>query len=176
MKIEQKKFIEQMHYIGRIKFWKINKDYNFSEQVLIGIIYDSGRPSDIDGSSKIDKYNIELKDLVGVGVSELSKRAHMPKSAVSRGLAMLEDKGFIERAIDSNDRRNTVVTFTEDGLKAAKQIILSTTEYLDDVFGKFGEDKLFRLTELLSELTEVASKELNKRIEEQNVGKNKGEK
>lgn len=173
MKIEQKKFIEQMHYLGRMKFWKINKDYNFSEQVLIGIMYDSGRPVDVDGSGEINKYNIELNDLSAVRVSELSKRAHMPKPAVSRGLAMLEDKGFIERAIDPNDRRNTIVNFTEEGLKAAKEIIISTTEYLDDVFDKFGEDKLFKLTELLSELTEVASAELNKIIENQKKGKGK---
>ena len=50
-----------------------------------------------------------------ISVSELIKRACVKPSAISRTLRGLEQKGYVERVVNPEDRRNTYVVMTEEG-------------------------------------------------------------
>lgn len=59
------------------------------------------------------------KDKGGAYVSEIAEALGIPASGVSRILRRLEDElCYITRTADSNDRRNTLVSFTKKGKKS----------------------------------------------------------
>ena len=50
-----------------------------------------------------------------ITISELAARAKMLPPAISRTLKGLEERGYVERNVNKNDRRNTYVELTETG-------------------------------------------------------------
>ena len=52
-----------------------------------------------------------------ITISELAKKTNVLPSAISRTIRGLEDKGYVERTINKNDRRNTYVEMTDRGIE-----------------------------------------------------------
>lgn len=87
----------------------------------------------------------------GVSVSAIAKHAHKPMSAISRNLGKLEDDGLIERRPDPDDRRNTLVTLTEQGREAHERTWEKFNEYLSLVIEEYGEDRICQLIDDLDD-------------------------
>ena len=60
-----------------------------------------------------------------ITISELAKKTNVLPSAISRTIRGLEDKGYVERTINKNDRRNTYVEMTDRGNKS---ILMNPTD------------------------------------------------
>src|SRR5262245_20629599 len=58
---------------------------------------------------------ISSLDLAGTRITTLAERIGISKQAVGHLVLDLEQKGYIERAVDPADRRATIVTFTDAG-------------------------------------------------------------
>jgi len=71
--------------------------------------------------------------------SELSTELNSSAARVSAMLGSLEKKGLIKRDIDKSNRRNILVTITDDGHKIAKTEITEIEQALAHVFIKMGE-------------------------------------
>ena len=56
-----------------------------------------------------------------ITISELATKAHVLPPAMSRTLRGLENKGYVERNVNKQDRRNTYVELTEQGKKITLQ-------------------------------------------------------
>lgn len=56
-----------------------------------------------------------------VTISELAYKSKVHSSAISRTLHGLEEKGYVERSIDKNDRRNICVELTEEGKRVTTE-------------------------------------------------------
>lgn len=164
MKEYQSKLLLQMHSFRKVKFWKLVPELSPSEHMLINslCICESGRQNSGKCGSFSEIADLKISDMKGVKVSELARSIHIPMSGVSRMLASLEERGIIERRVDLNDRRNTLVFFTENGFNKAKEYRDVFDKYLDAVFEKFGKDKATQLMMLLEELSDVAKEELDK--------------
>lgn len=99
----------------------------------------------------------------GVKVSWLVKKSHVPAPAVSRTLRTLEQKGFIERTVDKEDRRNTFVSLTEVGFSINREIDNIMEGFADAVFGNMGEETMQKMNGYLKQFLETSRCEIEKR-------------
>ena len=101
-----------------------------------------------------------------VTISGLAAQAHVLPPAMSRTLRGLENKGYVERNVNKNDRRNTYVELTETG----KEITLRTRETMcafgRAVMEQVDEEEIKRLTAYLNHIYVIAEKEIETRKSE----------
>ena len=98
-----------------------------------------------------------------VTISELACRRKVHSSAISRTLHGLEERGYVERSIDKNDRRNVCVELTEEGERItieARQII---RDYGKAVVERLESGELERLITYMNKIYAVAEKEIDTR-------------
>ena len=95
-------------------------------------------------------------------VSSIAKNLHVSSPAISRTLTSLENKGYVVRCIDINNRRNTGVMLTEEG----HDVLAKEYEKVNDVFGEvidsMGEEKIDLLISLTKEMMDSFSNALTR--------------
>ena len=95
-------------------------------------------------------------------VSSIAKNLHVSSPAISRTLTSLENKGYVVRCIDINNRRNTGVMLTEEG----HDVLAKEYEKVNDVFGEvidsMGEEKIDMLISLTKEMMDSFSNALTR--------------
>jgi DNA-binding MarR family transcriptional regulator len=72
----------------------------------------------------------------------LLKEAQVTSGAITNRVGRLEERGWVRRDVDPSDRRQVLVTLTEDGLRRADQLIAMKTETEQRLFG--GLDRAVR--------------------------------
>ena len=93
-----------------------------------------------------------------ITISELASRAKMLPSAISRTLKGLEERGYVERNINKNDRRNTYVELTAEG--EARQIM---ADFGKSVMSQVDEADMKHLISYLDNIYHIAEKEIEAR-------------
>ncbi|NLI52903.1 MAG: winged helix DNA-binding protein [Clostridiales bacterium] len=73
------------------------------------------------------------------------------KSAVSQIIDSLVEKGYVNRAPDTRDRRRMCVTITPSGRDILKRISQNANEFADKVAANMGEEKIQLMFDLLNE-------------------------
>ncbi|HWS41646.1 MAG TPA: MarR family transcriptional regulator [Pseudoflavonifractor sp.] len=104
----------------------------------------------------------EMPERGGIYVWELARRTHVHPPAVSRTLRDLEARGYIERSVDREDRRNVKVQPTEEGLAAWERAEESSREFLQRVLERVGETDMERLVTLCARLCDIVEEEQSK--------------
>lgn len=104
-----------------------------------------------------------------IKISEIVKFLKIPNAAVSRVLKSIESDGMIIRTVDVVDRRNTYVELTEKGRNLIDNAMKFIDEFYSRVILKFGEEKLSKLQEMLTECRETAKTELTDMLENRKV-------
>lgn len=89
-------------------------------------------------------------------VKELIERVNLSGSRLSRILESLEEKGFLTRSIDPDDRRGIVVTLTKKGSTMSKNLeeryVQIHEEILEGIPNELHEPLIQGLNKLLSSL------------------------
>lgn len=93
---------------------------------------------------------------IPVNISEIQCNLHITKPAVSQMLNALEQKGYVLREIDQSDRRKISVSLTAQGMVMLLETRKHTSEVLDQLITRFGEDNTRDLIRLLSQLADVS--------------------
>ena len=75
-------------------------------------------------------------------ISELAEKIHVSPPAISRSIKGLEEKGWINRIIDSNDRRTTFVVLTELGEAKYLMVKKQLKDFLNEVLENYDESEL----------------------------------
>lgn len=96
-------------------------------------------------------------------ISELAAKARVLPSAVSRTLKGLEDRGYVERYINKQDRRNTYVELTKEGDRAILEARNTMEEFGRDVMRRLKEDDIRQLISYLNNIYRVSEKEIEAR-------------
>ena len=143
-------FFRAMHQFRKLNVASILPDISQSEFAAMNEIMDKGE----DGK---------------ITISELACKSKVHSSAISRTLHCLEEKGYIERSIDKNDRRNICVELTEEGKRVtteARQIMCdkAVVEHLEN-------RELERLIAYMNKIYSVAEKEIEARKWKDRKGK-----
>ena len=98
-----------------------------------------------------------------ITISELAAKAHVLPPAMSRTLRGLENKGYVERNVNKQDRRNTYVELTEQGKAVTLQTRTSMCEFGRAVMDQLDEEEMKRLISYLNHIYVIAEKEIKAR-------------
>ena len=91
---------------------------------------------------------IEEEKTDAILVSHLLKKNNTSPQAMSKMLKTLETKGYVERHTSPANRRNTLVTITEQGQMLLKATEENATNFVAELTEKIGVDKMKAYIEL----------------------------
>lgn len=94
--------------------------------------------------------------------SDLGKRLRISKPSVTQTLQALENKGFVERLKNPEDKRSTYIVLTEKGQQAIKDGAHRFQSNFDDMKNYLGEENMQILIELLNKLTKYLHEKAGK--------------
>ena len=98
-----------------------------------------------------------------ITISELAARAKMLPPAISRTLKGLEERGYVERNVNKNDRRNTYVELTETGRQLTEEARQTMSDFGKSVMSQVEEADMKRLISYLDNIYHIAEKEIEAR-------------
>ncbi|MDL2319429.1 MarR family transcriptional regulator [Eubacteriales bacterium OttesenSCG-928-A19] len=104
----------------------------------------------------------------GLYGGELAARMHVTPPAVSRMLRHLEEKGFIERTVDTQDRRNTYIRLTRVGEAVRERKKEEMAAFMEGVIAEMGEDNMRQLLALWNRLIDHMESEAQAYMNNQN--------
>ena len=133
-----------MNQFHKLKFSDMMQNMSKADFIVMNVIMNKG---------KDDKMTI----------SELAAIARMLPSAISRTLKGLEEKGYVERTINTQDRRNTYVELTEEGKKQTCEVRQVMRDFGKTVMAKLDEQEMNQLILYLNNIYSIAEKELEAR-------------
>ena len=145
-------FFRAMHQFRKLNVASILPDISQSEFAAMNEIMDKGE----DGK---------------ITISELACKSKVHSSAISRTLHCLEEKGYIERSIDKNDRRNICVELTEEGKRVTTEARQIMCDYVKAVVEHPENRELERLIAYMNKIYSVAEKEIEARKWKDRKGK-----
>jgi DNA-binding MarR family transcriptional regulator len=93
----------------------------------------------------------------------LSERLKLAKPSISQALNAMEEKGWIHRSIDPDNRRQTNIDVTEEGQRkmaqAYRMVVASVTRVLDHM----GRENAERFVELMEQFLDGAKVEFQRK-------------
>ncbi len=98
-----------------------------------------------------------------VKVSDIARYLELSAPAVSRTMKSLEEKEYIERQTDKQDRRNTFVKLTIKGEEQQKAWMKSFEEFSEAIFARLGDEKSNKLLEDLEAFVKASKEEMKAR-------------
>jgi len=90
--------------------------------------------------------------------SEIGEAMQSSNARISAALGSLEKKGQIHREIDTTNRRNILVTITEDGRERIRSSMNQMRERLIKIFTEMGEQDALEYVRLSKRFAEIAAK------------------
>ena len=94
--------------------------------------------------------------------NEIRDKLSLPKQTVSLVLSELEKKGYILRELNSRDRRNKIVRFTEKGSQYASSILEKLKSAEVEAFGNMSQEQKRTMIESFCLLSDLLHKSLSK--------------
>ena len=94
----------------------------------------------------------------GMCMSEIHHNLYISKPAVSQILNSLERKGYINRYIDTNDRRKIMVIPTPIAREALAASEAALNQKISRIVNEFGEENMLILINQLTSLYEIIGK------------------
>lgn len=93
-------------------------------------------------------------------LKDLAESMHLTIRQTSKMVGNLKDRGLLVWSHDGDGSEGTYVTITESGEALLGEHEASLREYYKKVIGKFGEDNLIQLLQLMKQLDTVMGGEL----------------
>lgn len=100
-------------------------------------------------------YQKEQPEENGIGAAQLAAGVYSSPPAVSRVLNALEEKGYIVRETDPDNRRRTRIALTEKGEEVRQKGCKLCGDYFDRIVARMGEEKMLQFLSLWKELVEI---------------------
>lgn len=98
----------------------------------------------------------------GTTQEKLARSLYIHKSTVTRQLASLEEKGFIERRVDESDKRNMLVYPTQKAKDILPKIKLVFKEWREYLTEDLSEEEKESMESILTKLADRAKKYVSK--------------
>lgn len=93
-------------------------------------------------------------------LKDLAESMHLTIRQTSKMVGNLKDRGLLVWSHDGDGSEGTYVTITESGEALLGEHEVSLREYYKKVIGKFGEENLIKLLQLMKQLDTVMGSEL----------------
>ena len=98
-------------------------------------------------------------------VSQISSKMEMTNAAASKTIGELENKGYLEKKINKEDKRQSYIELTLKGKEKLKFLKAERDNITKSIFDKLGKEDTDKLFELMEKIYEVAEAEINIRIQ-----------
>lgn len=142
-------------------------DYNEAALVVMNRMSKVPHKDPLNKIQKFSKGELSAMDLLQnakepLSAGDIAYAMHTSSARVANLLKVLESKGYIERCIDTSDRRKILVAITKDGSKTIEKTKQEMQKHLVSVFKKMGEAdtvEFLRLSELFFNLMHSQTKE-----------------
>ncbi len=118
----------------------VNKALNFTENAIIMHMY----------FIKLSK-----KDDTAVKISDINEKMQLSRAALSQNFNSLEEKGYIKRKIQVEDRRSIILEITEKGKKIQDESVTAVNEFCKLAQERFGKEKFMTLLTLSDEFAKL---------------------
>lgn len=92
----------------------------------------------------------------GITASDIIARGAMDKVTVSRAVARLDDRGFVQRAADADDRRRVTLKLTRAGVRLFNEVVPEALAYERKLLESLAPEDRERLNGLLQRLQDAA--------------------
>lgn len=99
-----------------------------------------------------EPYFMALVNEDGLTQDEITKRVMVDKAATARAVKSLEEKGFIVRETDSNDKRNKRLHLTEKGKDISQPLKQALWTYNKSLTSQWTDKKYEEIYKALEEL------------------------
>lgn len=106
----------------------------------------------------LDKMREEKRE--SLYVSEVVQLMDVTAPAISRMLKSLEDKGFIIRELDKENRRNTIVRLTKEAATYIDEAEARMGKVMEGVIVHMGEENITQFVELCNRMADALNEEL----------------
>ena len=113
---------------------------------------DRARKEGLDINQALFPYIIALPHRPGISQDQLASIMYLNKSNVTRHMASLEEKGYVERRQNDEDKRVINVYPTEKLEEIRAKIRAISKEWKEYILQDLSEEELAVLTELLSKV------------------------
>lgn len=100
----------------------------------------------------------------GTSMGDLARELQISPPAVSRAISSLENRGYVKRTTDKNNRRSVTVTPTEKGLIAMEEDRRFFEKIAKKITCEIGEEKLNELETLLKQLYQTVNDTIKEEI------------
>lgn len=101
-------------------------------------------------------------DLPGAKVGDIGKKLYLSKSATSKMLRSLEEKGYIERTTTPKDRRNVYVHLSQKGEKLITESKENMNQFAIDVIEELGIEQMDEFIKLMNQIYEIMAQKIDK--------------
>jgi len=88
-------------------------------------------------------------------ITDIQNHLHISKAGVSKMLGVLEKKGYINRDIDKNNRRNLIITLTQKGHDAVNNLYRESDEQLTKIIRQLGEADTKKFVKYVNKLADA---------------------
>lgn len=103
-----------------------------------------------------DQYLAKICESPGIAQEEIAADLFVNKSNVARQVASLEEKGFVERRPDAQDKRILRVYPTEKALSVLEQVRRIRRTWTEQLLAEMGEEEREAVSEMMERLAERA--------------------
>jgi DNA-binding MarR family transcriptional regulator len=93
-----------------------------------------------------------LRDDIANTAADISRELSHDKGSMTRIVDQLEERGFIRRQRDKDDRRLVFLILTPPGRAAVNRLVPKLVDYYNDLLGDFSPQDVQLLTQLLTRL------------------------
>ncbi len=93
----------------------------------------------------------------------LSARLNLSKSSISQSLGAMEEKGWIVRAIDPSNRRQTNIDLTESGRQKLDEVNAATVSSIDRMLTRMGRENAEKFVDLVVLFLDSAKAEFQRK-------------
>ncbi len=90
----------------------------------------------------------------GVKISEISSHMKVSNPTTTQTINRLEEKGYVERKLDKEDRRAVRVILTQKGEQAILEASESFVKFFEGLANHLGNEKSLLLAEIINEAIE----------------------
>lgn len=141
----QREYLRTSHRFHRVHMSFINAGLHRGEFFVLETLY---------------RHQRQNPDVVGMYASKLASAMGMLPPGVSRLLRALETKGYIERIVDSENRRNTYIRLTDIGETVRNQTHGRLHAHMERVLSSVGTENMEAFLVLWNQMLDAMENEL----------------
>lgn len=98
----------------------------------------------------------------GIRMTELTKLLGSSKSAMSKSIRGLEEKGYVERRADEKDKRNVYICLSKKGSGVFRQSKIQMHQFMFRVIEVLGEKDMKEFIRLMNRFYDIVKEEKEK--------------